>query len=115
MTAERIDLGSDHDLRFVAWAPDRDLNPQFAHLPDVERYGAIVSHGLAAGDDNAECQRRGRCEGAITFNGPVQQELNGGASPYWDVQSWDPLTLSPSLLCHCGDHGFIQGGKWVRA
>jgi hypothetical protein len=24
-------------------------------------------------------------------------------------------TFSPSFVCHCGDHGFIQNGKWVRA
>ena len=32
----------------------------------------------------------------------------------WDLISLSPLTLSPSLLCRiCGDHGFVQGGKWV--
>ena len=25
------------------------------------------------------------------------------------------MTLSPSLLCSCGDHGFIRDGKWVQA
>lgn len=25
------------------------------------------------------------------------------------------LTLSPSLLCSCGDHGFIRSGRWERA
>lgn len=34
----------------------------------------------------------------------------------WDVQSLDPLTLSPSLLCQaCGSHGFIRNGAWVEA
>jgi hypothetical protein len=46
------------------------------------------------------------CHGWITFK------------PYWkdgwDVQSWEPLTISPSLLCRaCGHHGFIRGGRWV--
>lgn len=32
----------------------------------------------------------------------------------WDVLSWEPLTLSPSLLCRaCGHHGFVQQGRWV--
>jgi hypothetical protein len=114
MSSERIDLGHGHDLRFLAWQPDRDLNPQYAHLPDVERYGAIVSHELRPDDQLAECQERGRCEGAVTFNGPVQAELEHGRD-CWDVQSWEPLTCSPSLLCHCGDHGFIQQGRWVPA
>jgi hypothetical protein len=30
----------------------------------------------------------------------------------WQVLCMEPLTLSPSLLCHCGDHGYIQGGRW---
>lgn len=36
----------------------------------------------------------------------------------WKVESWEPLTLSPSLLCmrkECGTHGFIREGKWVPA
>jgi len=34
----------------------------------------------------------------------------------WAVVSLEPLTLKPSLQCTvCGDHGFIQGGKWVPA
>lgn len=34
----------------------------------------------------------------------------------WQVQSLDPLTLAPSVLCRkCGLHGFIQNGKWVSA
>jgi len=32
----------------------------------------------------------------------------------WTVESEQPLTLSPSLLCRtCGHHGFIRDGKWV--
>lgn len=32
----------------------------------------------------------------------------------WDVQSLEPLTMSPSLLCRsCGSHGFIREGAWV--
>ena len=29
--------------------------------------------------------------------------------------AYDPLTVAPSLLCACGDHGFIRDGKWVPA
>jgi len=98
-------LGDQHWLRFVKWAPDRKLNPQFAHLPDVELYGAVVSH--IKKDETL-------CEGTVMFDGPVQNELEPERDK-WIVHSWDPLTLSPSLQCHCGDHGFIQVGKWVRA
>jgi len=31
----------------------------------------------------------------------------------WKVESYDPLTLSPSLACGmCGHHGFIRNGRW---
>lgn len=33
----------------------------------------------------------------------------------WMVESWEPLTVSPSLLCSCGHHGFIRGGRWIPA
>lgn len=34
----------------------------------------------------------------------------------WTVESHDPLTLSPSILCkRCGHHGYIRNGQWVPA
>ena len=33
----------------------------------------------------------------------------------WQVESRDPVTIAPSLLCPCGHHGFIRDGKWVPA
>lgn len=34
----------------------------------------------------------------------------------WTVQSWEPLTVTPSVLClTCGLHGWIRGGRWVPA
>ena len=109
-----LDLGSGHSLRWVSWSCDRDLNPQYAALPDVPRYGAIVRHPLREGDDNATCQGQGYCEGVIIFDGPVACVLDTGRAR-WNVASWEPLTLAPSLLCHCGDHGFIIDGRWQDA
>lgn len=106
MAANVLDLGDGHTLRFTRWAPERDLNPQYADLPDVDRYGAIVSHPRPDGT--------GTCEGAITFDGPVQR-AHDPDRPMWTVEAWEPLTLSPSLLCHCGDHGFVRAGRWVRS
>lgn len=104
--AEVIDLGHGHSLTWLSWAPDRSLNPQYKHLPDVERYGAIIRH---------PAKKPGVCGGcaAIHFDGPVQREL--GEKVTWKIESWEPLTLSPSLLCACGDHGFIREGRWVPA
>jgi hypothetical protein len=42
--------------------------------------------------------------------------LKPGTSDGWDLVQLEPLTISPSLLCHaCGHHGFIREGKWVPA
>jgi hypothetical protein len=111
MTAPRLDLGADHWLEYVSWAPDRALNPQYAGLPDVERWGAVVGHPLRPGDE--QCAWRGACTGSITFDGLAQRQLSDG--PFWTVEAWEPLTLSPSLLCHCQDHGFIRSGQWVNS
>jgi len=106
MSAEPIDLGAGHLLRFVHWAPDRDLNPQYDGLPDVDRWGAILAHPHPVTGNE--------CEGSLTFDGPVQRQLEP-ARPKWQVESWEPLTISPSVLCACGDHGFIRQGRWVTA
>jgi hypothetical protein len=55
------------------------------------------------------------CCGFVFFNTPNNEAIRNG-SPVWTVESIDPLTLSPSILCRtCGNHGFIQSGKWVPA
>jgi hypothetical protein len=101
-----LDLGDGHALRWVEWNPDPKLNPQYASLPAEEfHHGAIVSHATPDGR---------YCEGAITLDSPRSAGAFAG-HPRWTVEQRDPLTLSPSLLCHCGDHGWIRDGKWVRA
>lgn len=108
---DEIDLGDEHFLRYVRWAPD-ELESNYARygrpLPRVERAGAIVRHRAA----------RGWCESVVHFDLPETLLMTHGESqlPIWRVDAWEPLTLSPSLRCAlCGDHGFIRGGRWVRA
>lgn len=68
------------------------------------RVGLVESH---RGPDGRECS------GAVTFNVPEAADLPG---PRWTVELWEPLTLSPSILCRtCGHHGFIRAGRWVPA
>ena len=98
-----IDLGDGHTLRWMGFRPDRKLNPRWAHLGDVERYGALIEHARPDGS---------HCGGGITLDTPTAQEVEPDR-PKWTVESWEPLTLSPSLLCHCGDHGNIIEGRWV--
>lgn len=49
------------------------------------------------------------CAGYVAF----QPQRPGGAT--WTVENEDPLTISPSVLCDCGAHGFIHDGRWVPA
>lgn len=54
------------------------------------------------------------CAGFVPFN--LKSEIFAPRSAKWDVHSYDPLTLTPSLLCKvCGSHGFITEGRWVQA
>lgn len=105
MSTPDIDLGHDHHLTYFGWTPDRDLNPQYVGIPDEERAGAIVRHLKADGSE---------CSSGVTFDVPAMRATRP-SSALWQVESWDPLTISPSLLCECGDHGFIRDGRWVPA
>lgn len=110
-----IDIGSGVYMRWLQWAPDRDLNPQYADLPDNPRTGIIVGHvhpNRPDGDGEI-------CEGAVLFDTP-ENHRGSPDRPLWQVESLDPLTISPSILMAedkggCGLHGFIRGGRWVGA
>jgi hypothetical protein len=111
MTGPEIDLGHGHFLRYFRWEPD-DLPENRAQygvpLPCVEKAGAQVSHAKPDGSE---------CFSGIYFDLPeLRKHWGNDDRHYWQVQSWEPLTVSPSLLCtRCGDHGFIRDGKWVPA
>lgn len=108
MSGAPLDLGRGHVLTYVAWSPDRALNPHYAHLADVEHYGAIIEHPRL--DTGEPCDG-----GFLLFVGVVQHEL-APDRPVWRVLSWEPLSLMPSVLCRrCGDHGFVAAGQWVPA
>lgn len=107
-----LDLGDGVTLRWTSWEPDPALNPWAADLPALgpgEHFGAILSHRTPDG---------GYCEGMIQFDTPRTQAFVARSTynkALWQVQSWEPLTISPSVLCSCGWHGFIREGKWVDA
>ena len=91
-----LDLSHDHYLEFYSWTDPGGVTH--------ERVGAIVWHRQPAAP-------QGWCGGGVLFS-TAPAGMTGGR---WTVESWEPLTLSPSLLCHCGDHGFIRDGQWVVA
>lgn len=96
MSGEPIDLGPGRTLRLVPWP--------YAESPDAEPYGADYEHPRP--DDG-----RG-CVGFIVLDTATARE-HSPSEERWTVESWSPLTLSPSLLCvSCGDHGFVRAGRW---
>ena len=98
-----IDLGHDHYLKFTSWSPDRDLNPQYDGIPDIPRCGAIIWHKAQDGTV---------CMSGIHFRSEAAIKVFHEKT-MWNVESWEPLTCSPSLLCMtCGDHGFIRNNQW---
>lgn len=59
-----------------------------------------------------------RCMGSIYFDIPeTRAAAPQHAANYamWQLNSLEPLDVSPSLLCSCGHHGFIRSGRWVPA
>lgn len=82
----------------------------FAEYDGEKRVGGNVTHPPVEGkcSGNGWVPFAGRAWARLFLNSPDFQS--------WAVESEEPLTLSPSILCRaCGDHGFIRNGKWVRA
>lgn len=87
-----VDLGNGHRGEFTR---------RYSDPEDAEPAGLIHYHPKPDGSE---------CAGAITFRGK-----GDGKRPEWDVESLEPLTLSPSVLCGaCGVHGYIRNGKWQQ-
>jgi len=103
---QTLDLGDGHTFQWASWTPDRRLNPDLADVADIDPCGGIVVHVAPDGSE---------CRGFVHFDVPGIELLAQGR-PVWQVESLDPLTISPSVLCGaCGDHGFIRSGRWQRA
>ena len=87
-----LDLGDGH---WIDWTQYKDV-----------RCGGIITHTTAKTET-------GLCSGSFW--------IDGLRPPFSDRDVWTMTgtfecpTLAPSFLCHCGDHGFIREGKWVRA
>jgi hypothetical protein len=92
---DQLDLGDGHVLTFAGYNCET-------------RVGASIAHKKPDGSD---------CDGWIAFAGRAwANSFAPGAIATWVVEADDPLTLSPSVLCRaCGDHGWVRGGRWVRA
>lgn len=93
---------------------DRWYSPITRRPGSSEVIGIIFDHPSHAGT---------RCRGFVGFDVPANDLTNLAKDrPRWKVESWDPLTLSPSIRCtagpkgqECGEHGWIREGRWVKA
>ena len=77
---------------------------------DGVRVGIIDTHIKADRPQYSESL----CTGVVYWD----RERVPGKAHYWTLQGAadERLTLSPSLNCTaCGDHGFIEQGRWRRA
>ena len=87
-------------------------------LGDGHRIRFAVYEGEISGGDVQHPPVEGKCDGHgwISFEGRAWARKFNGNLPSWKIESENPLTLSPSILCRgCGDHGHIRNGKWERA
>lgn len=91
------DIGHGVHVRFYT-----SVNPD---TKQAERAGIIVAHRHPDG---------AVCEGGVSFDCPATRAHHKSGRPLWQVQSLEPLTISPSILDkECGLHGHIVAGKWV--
>jgi Family of unknown function (DUF6527) len=102
---------SDEEKQDVNWRPDVDglveLGDHHFLMP-MYHDGKVVSF--------YEWHREGGSgewhAGTLPLQFPGEEKKPGTT---WDVESMDPVTLSPSVLCDCGVHGFIRSGRWIDA
>ena len=89
-----LDLGDEHYLQWTNY--------------HGERVGGNIIH-------KSDKTESGWCGGAFTITGS-KWNVDYPEHAHWQLSGpEDKPTLSPSFQCHCGDHGFIREGKWVRA
>jgi hypothetical protein len=128
----RHDLGMGFAYSFFIWAPDRELNPQYADEPDIDPAGITIWRlepiepgQVARGDDDEPEGMIWTAVGACWFNSPQADKLRG-QNAGWDLYSIDPLHIEPSVQMYEYDstkapkskpshHGWIRGGRWVPA
>lgn len=103
-----FDLGGGVVGQWLGWSPDRKIQAnaeRYAGIADIEKCSLVLEHKAPDGTLH---------EGVITIEQPGARAVFGERQPLWQVHSWEPLTLTPSVLCSCGWHGFITNGRWVN-
>lgn len=92
-------------------AETHDLDLGDGHWLDWSQYegvrcGGVITHVTTKTET-------GLCSGSFFLAG---HDAKLGKRPVWTMSGdFNCPTLSPSFLCHRGDHGFVRNSKWVRA
>ena len=102
---ERIlpDWAADNQ-KHVVWLDDDHAVTWTFDKGEDEPCGGLIWHRT---ENDVTSATPGWCVGGFFYR--------GNHTPLWTLENKDPLTLSPSILCGCGHHGFIREGKWVQA
>lgn len=101
----------DPGFRAGLWMDETTYYP----LAPKHAYSRIEHNGSWVGLlEWHECKDRVSA-GGVNFDTPEGHAARPGEPPshFWQVESWDPLTISPSIRCLiCDNHGFIRQGRW---
>lgn len=94
-----IDIGNGFSYRFFSESNVEGSTGLIITGPAVPqcKYPSFQPHGL--------------CGGGLHFSNSLSAQKSG--RPMWKVESWEPLTISPSIKCACnGQHGHIRNGRY---
>jgi hypothetical protein len=107
--SQEIEIGHGFTIRF------------YTEKNAVELMGRTTTGLIITGPAPAQCkykkvfsaeEQTGLCGGGVNFTNSRIAAKEG--RPMWQVKSWEPLTLTPSIVCGCGgQHGFITNGQYV--
>jgi hypothetical protein len=97
-----LDLGSNRTATKILYGPDSVW------------VGIVESHPHPDGHPAHRCS--GYCLFAVPAADEYASHYVGGSPTRWQVSSFEPLTMAPSIACKaCPNHGFIHAGRWIPA
>lgn len=92
-----LDIGHNHKVKFFTHTNSGDVLT-----------GAFILHPKGPKDTGAY-PGEDWCLGSVGFDIPENTSDTGAK---WELRNLNPLHIEPSVLCDCGDHGWIRNGKW---
>lgn len=93
-----VDLGDGHSITWTQY--------------EGVIVGGIIRHEMPV----SEKFPHGYCDGCFWLIGNAFTTKYKPTAPVWNLRgTFEEPTLSPSFLCHCGNHGWVVNGKWIRA